>query len=131
MFQFILGSADAAVERFVFSVWETSTAALMPAVTSLSIIFVALAGYLLWSGRIEMTRSEAASRLLRLALVMVFLANVAVLERFFFRLTTDVPEAVATTLVQSLGETDREINGSLDDIFVQGVETGGRVLDRW
>ena len=42
MFEFILGSADQAVEQFVFGTWEAVIANSMQLVTALMVIFVAL-----------------------------------------------------------------------------------------
>ena len=130
MFQFILGSADSAVEQFVFSTWAGVIASSVQLVTALMVIFVALMGYLLWLGRIELSRSELGVRVLQLVVVFVVATHVDVLDRFFYRILTDVPGAVATSMVQATGKTSGDINQSLDEIFMNGVLIGGRILDQ-
>jgi type IV secretion system protein VirB6 len=130
VFEFILRSADQAVEQFVFATWETVIASSVQLVTFLMIIFVALIGYLLWLGRIELSRSELGIRIAQLVIVFVVATHVDVLDRFFYRLMTDVPGAVATSMVQATGNTSSDINQSLDRIFVNGIQIGGRILDQ-
>ena len=129
MFEFILGSADVAVERYVFSTWEGFIDRSEVLVTSLLVIFVALVGYLLWIGRIEMSRSEMLVRGFQAAVIFVFATNVDVLDRFLYRVATDVPGAVASSMVAPLGESSGSINESLDLVFVDGMRTGGKILD--
>jgi type IV secretion system protein VirB6 len=130
VFEFILGSADQAVEQFVFGTWETVIASSVQLVTALMVTFVAVVGYLLWLGRIELSRSDLGVRLAQLAVVFVVATHVDVLDRFFYRMTTDVPGSVATAMVQATGRTSGGINQSLDEIFVNGILIGGRILDQ-
>ena len=130
MFEFILGSADQAIEQFVFGTWEVVIASSVQLVTALMVTFVALMGYLLWLGRIELSRSELGVRVLQLVVVFVVATHVDVLDRFFYRLMTDVPGSVATAMVQATGRTSGGINQSLDQIFVNGILIGGRILDQ-
>ena len=49
MFESILRAGDASVEQFIFGSWEQFLGASTPWLTALMAIFVAGAGYLLWS----------------------------------------------------------------------------------
>jgi type IV secretion system protein VirB6 len=130
MFEFVLTSADGAVEKFVFSTWENLISSSVQLVTLLSVIFVAIVGYLLWLGRIELSRSELGTRVLQFAVAFVVATHVDVLDRFFYRVATDVPGSIASSMVSSLGETTSDINRSLDKIFLDGIQAGARILDQ-
>jgi type IV secretion system protein VirB6 len=69
-------------------------------------------------------------RVLQLVIDFVVATHVDVLDRFFYRLMTDVPGAVATSMVQATGKTSSDINQSLDEVFVNGILIGGRILDQ-
>jgi len=130
MFEFILMSADRSVEQFIFSTWTSLIASSLPWLTSLLIIFVAIVGYLLWMGRIELSRSELLTRLLQMTVIFVFVTHIDVLDRFVYRVATDVPGAIASSMVAATGLASGSVNQTLDEIFVNGVKIGGRVLDQ-
>jgi type IV secretion system protein VirB6 len=129
VFELLLGSADIAVERFVFSVWQGFTEAATPLVTALLVISVVLFGYLVWQGRVQISRNEIGTRAAQLAIIFVFVTKVDVLDRFVYRIATDVPGAVASRMVLATGVSDTTINRSLDEIFLSGIKTGGRILE--
>jgi type IV secretion system protein VirB6 len=129
MFEFLLGSADVAVERFVFSVWQEFAKTAVPLVTALLVISVALFGYLIWQGRVEIGRSDLVTRASQLSIIFIFVTQVDVLDRFVYRTATDVPGAVASKMVVATGVSDTTINQSLDAVFVNGIQTGGRILE--
>jgi type IV secretion system protein VirB6 len=129
MFQFILVSTDAAVERFVFGTWQRFIDQSAGLISALLIVFVALAGYLIWVGRLEISRSALMARAFQIALVFVFVTRLDVLDRFFYRMATDVPGAVANAMVASTGENRGGIQESLDRVFVDGLRSGGRILE--
>jgi type IV secretion system protein VirB6 len=130
MFESILKAGDASVEGFIFKSWEQFNVASGVWLTSLLVIFVALVGYLLWIGRIEMSISDLMPRLFRLVFVFVVVTNVDVLDRFVYRTVTDVPGAVATMMVQSVAQTSGGINRSVDVVYENGMQSGLRLAQK-
>ena len=124
MFESILRAGDASVEQFIFGSWEQFLGASTPWLTALMAIFVAGAGYLLWSGRIEMTLSELGPRLAKLVVVFVLVTHVDVLDRLLYRTVTEIPASIATMMVNSVSSTDGDINASVDQIYAAGMSSG-------
>jgi type IV secretion system protein VirB6 len=124
MFESILKAGDASVERFIFGSWQQFNTASGPWLTSLLVIFVALVGYLLWIGRIEISLSELFPRFFKMIFIFVLVTRVDLLDRLVYRTVTDVPGAVATTMVQSVGQTSGDINASVDDVYARGMRSG-------
>src|SRR5262245_60690915 len=124
MFESILRAGDTSVESFIFGSWEQFNAASGPWLTSLLVIFVATVGYLLWIGRIEMGMSELLPRFFKIVVIFVLVTRVEVLDRFVYRLVTNVPGSVATLMVNSTGESSSNINESVDRVFENGMKAG-------
>lgn len=124
MFESILKAGDASIENFIFGSWQHFNDVSGPWLTSLLVIFVAMVGYLLWIGRIEMSLSELAPRLFKLVLVFVLVTRVDLLDRIVYRTVTDLPASVATMLVRSVDQTSEDINASVDDVYARGMQSG-------
>jgi type IV secretion system protein VirB6 len=124
MFESILKAGDASVESFIFRSWEQFNAASGAWLTALLVMFVSAVGYLLWMGRIEISVSELLPRFFKLMVIFVVVTRVELLDRFMYRLVTDVPASVATMMVRSVGQTDTEINRSVDDVYARGMDAG-------
>jgi type IV secretion system protein VirB6 len=127
MFESILNAGDASVERFIFGSWEQFNAISGPWLTSLLVIFVALVGYLVWMGRIEMGLSELFPRLFKMIFIFVLVTRVDLLDRIVYRAVTDVPGSVATMMVRSVGENSTNINTSVDRVYENGMKSGLRL----
>lgn len=125
MFESVLEAVNANVETFVFGAWTTLTTQGAGIIQTAFAVYLAIWGYLLWSGRTALTWSEALTRLFTVAFVYVFVTSVPLLVDLVYALATDVPAAVATTLLQSTGSLPSEttINQSLDLINNNAWET--------
>jgi type IV secretion system protein VirB6 len=126
-FQYFLHSADNAVHNFVFRVWDQFQADYSQPLTAILIVSVAILGYAVWTGFVEMTVREVTARMLKLVIPFVLITNHGAFERFVYRVATDLPAQIGTTMVQSLGKTGQTIDGSLDAVAVTGFSAASKI----
>ena len=116
-FDSLLDFTDDAIRGYVLRVWERFNDVANDWLTAMMVLFVVIIGYLLLVGRINLTLSELAPKVLKLAFIFVLVTNVGLLVTLVFNLFTAVPEAVATFLVSQTGESEANINGKVDLVW--------------
>lgn len=121
MFEAILNATDAGVETFVFSTWQRFIDASGPFLTSLLVIALAILGYRLMVGQIQMSLSELGYRVFVLFLFYGLIIRIDDLNAFFYTTFTDVPGSVASFMVSSIGGEPVQLNASVSEIFSRGV----------
>ena len=125
MFESVLDAVNGNVDTFVIGAWNTLTIEGAGIIRSVFVLYIAIWGYLLWMGRTQLTWADGLTRVFTVAFVYVFVTHVPLLIETVFVLATDVPEALATTLLQATGGLPSEttINQTLDDINNNAWET--------
>ncbi len=125
MFESVLEAVNANVDVFVIGAWNTLTTEGANIIRSVFVLYIAIWGYLLWMGRTQLTWAEGMTRVFTITFVYVFVTHVPLLIETVFVLATDVPEALATTLLQATGSLPSEtnINQALDQINNRAWET--------
>ncbi|MEM7282682.1 MAG: type IV secretion system protein [Pseudomonadota bacterium] len=123
MLESILNATDAAIDTFVFDAWTSFNNVGNDWVTALMVLFVIVQGYALLIGRLSPTLPELFPRILKFVFIYVLVTNVALLMRFVFALFTDVPEAMATSLLESATAETAGINGAVGEIYDRGLQS--------
>ncbi len=123
MLESILDATDAAIDTFVFDAWVSFNAAANDWITGLMVLFVIIMGYLMLIGRLQLSLADLFPRLFKLGFIYVLVTNVALLISIVFRLFTDIPEAIATSLLTTAGGSAAGINASVGDIYDRGLQS--------
>jgi len=130
MIERILNSADRAVDRFVFQIWDQFQLDYGPVLLVLAAIAIVIAGQLLWMGRLQLTFGDLGSRFIKIAIPFVLITQLGSSERFLYTLATDVPNQIAGTMASALGQTDGDINQSFDQIVERAMGAAGNIASR-
>ena len=131
-FDSLLDFTDDAIRGYVLRVWERFNDVANDWLTAMMVLFVVIMGYLLLVGRINLTLSELAPKVFKLAFIFVLVTNVGLLVTLVFNVFTAVPEAVATFLVSEVGPgaSEANINGKVDLVWERGMTATRQLFDQ-
>jgi type IV secretion system protein VirB6 len=129
MFTYLLNAADAAVRQFVFGAWAAFNTSAQPWLRGLMVIFVCWIGYRLWMGQVRMSIEDLAPKLFKMVAIFVIVTHPLILDRLVYRVATDVPGEIATTMVTALGDSTADIKESLDGVFKNAHRATSRVWE--
>lgn len=121
MFESLLDATDAAIGAFIFDAWANFIAVAGDWITAMMILYVVMTGYMMLIGRFGSSFSDWFARVMKLAVVFVFVSNVDLLSRVLFELFTNVPEALASQLAGVAGDDAGGINGTIGEVWQQGL----------
>ena len=128
MFESLLDATDTAIGAFIFDAWNNFIVAGRPWVLLMSVLFVVITGYLMLTGRLNLSLSELFPRIVKWLAVIAIVLNFDAMIVLLFNLFTNVPEAVATSLANIGGETEGSINGSVGLVWSQGMEAAQNIF---
>lgn len=78
MFSFILGSVGTATNNFILSVWGGFWTTFGITVDIIAAVFVAVVGYLIWMGKIQISINSLFPQFRRLAVIYVMVRDAAI-----------------------------------------------------
>ena len=130
MFESLLNTTDATIDSFVFDAWNQFIVSSENWLTAMMVLFVVTIGFLLLLGRIRISLADLAPRFIKLLFIYVLVIHIPLLITFVFHLFTEVPASIATSLVNTAGSSEGGINGNIQSIFSQGMDSGFAVFEQ-
>jgi type IV secretion system protein VirB6 len=123
-----LNSVDLVVNGFLIDGYSRLRDACITPLRLCLVIYVAVYGVLMLTGRAQLTYREAIGRLGTMLFVYVLATNADVYTGFLERLFVNSPAAIANVAVGGGGATGQ--NAAMDNFYNAGMDTGNKIWDR-
>lgn len=126
----ILSQIQTQLQTFLIQGYNDVVAAVQPAITLLLIIFVALYGFALLRGMVEMPLRKAMSHLMLALFVYVLILTAGYGAAFFSTVFIDGPAYIAGVLVGAAGGPGgaASLNESIGTAIMKGYEAGTQIM---
>jgi len=131
VFQTLIESTDTTIVDYVFGAWEQFNAVGNRWITGLMVIFIAVCGYLILVGKLEVSLPALFPEILKLFLVYILVTNAGLLGQTVYELFIQIPETVGNFLISNAtGGSKEDINGSVTDLWKIGTEAATKIFDK-
>ncbi len=124
----IIEATEDATELYVLNVWTSFDTVADPVVATVATLSLAVLGYTLFTGRLQMQMNQLLPQLFRWAIILALLFNMPELHTIAYPLVTEVPDTIARFLLAQAGGLDEDaVLGMIETVLQAGMNAASEV----
>lgn len=121
---FILGITDKAIDNYIFKAFSAITEGATPLLTTLLTLYMAIMGYAIWRGKLEINISEFMGRSVRLLIALLLFRSWPLFNEYIVYFFTEVPDAWVGKIS---GNGQMKASDAVDTLFEAGMISAGAI----